>query len=70
MQLVLSNLGLPRQIYEVNTVGGFHETIAKKLKLARSSVSRYLSDVHSQILNLRRDVDRGIDQMEKCIDAQ
>ena len=66
----LPNLSLPRQIFAVNTAGAFHDSIARKLKMASSSVAGNLSDVHSQVQNLRRDLERGFDQMEKRIDAQ
>ena len=66
----LSNLSLPRQIYTVNTAGAFHDSIARKLKMASTAVTGNLSDVHSQVQNLRRDLERGFDQMEKRIDAQ
>ena len=60
----LPNPGFSRQISEVNTTGAFHE------KAAGRFVSGNLSDVQSQIQNLRRDVDHGFDQMDKRIDAQ
>jgi hypothetical protein len=66
----LPKLGFPRQIYEVNAAGAFRESIAKKVKLAGLSVSGNLSDVHAQLQSLRRDVDRGFEQMDKRIDAQ
>ena len=66
----LPNLGFPQQIYEVNMAGRFHETIARKLKMASSSVSGNLTDVYMQIQNLQRDLDRGFDQVDKRIDAQ
>ena len=66
----LPNLGFPRQIYELNTSGGFHESIARKLKMAGSSVAGNLSEVQSQLQGLRRDMDRGFDHMEKRIEAQ
>jgi hypothetical protein len=65
---MMRDLSCPRQIYEVNAAGGFHESTARKLKMVGASVSGNLSDVHTQIQNLRRDVDRGFEQMDKHIE--
>jgi hypothetical protein len=66
----LPNLSFPCQIYKINTMGGFHESIARKLKMAGSAISGNLSELQSQIQNMQRDMDRGFHQMDKCIDGQ
>lgn len=67
---MLPNLGFPRQILEVNTVGGLHEThdesiasatvTGRKLTMAGSSesVSGNLSDFFISRFRSRRNVDR------------
>ena len=64
------NLGYPRLVYEVNTTGAFHDSVARKLKAAAHTVSGNLSDLSAQIQNLRRDVDKGFQQVDARIDAQ
>ena len=65
----LPDLSLLRQVYEVNAAGGFHESIAKKLRIAASWVSRNLSDVQAQLNSMRRDLERGFDRVDKRIDT-
>lgn len=64
------NLGYPRLVYDVNTTGAFHDSVARKLKAAAHTVSGNLSDLSAQIQNLRRDVDKGFQQVDARIDAQ
>ena len=64
------NLGYPRLIYDVNTTGAFHDSVARKLKAAAFTVSENMTDLSTQIQNLRRDVDKGFQKVDSCIDAQ
>lgn len=64
------NLGYPRLIYDVNTSSAFHDSIARKLKAAANTVSGNMTDLSTQIQNLRRDVDKGFQQVDARIDAQ
>jgi hypothetical protein len=66
----LSNLSVPRQLYTVNTLGTFHDSIVRKLKMASAVVAGNLSDVHTHMNSLRHDLECGFDQMEKHIDTQ
>ena len=68
--MTLSNLGFLRQIHNVNTASGFHESMARKLKMAGSAVAGNLSDIYSQIQSLKHEVDRGFSRMDRRIDAQ
>ena len=63
------DLGFPCLIVEFNSASWFHKSIARKLKMAGSSATRNLSDVYSQIHNLRRDADRDFDERHKRIEA-
>lgn len=49
------NLGFPRLVYEVNMMGAWNDSIARKLKVAASNVSGNIHDFSSQINNLRRE---------------
>ena len=66
--MMLPYLGFPRLIFEFNSAGGLHKSIASVRKL-KTAASRKLSDLYSQIHKLRRDMDRGFDQRHKRIGA-
>ena len=65
----LHNIGFPPLIFEANTADKFHESIASAIKSrmasSSSAVSGNMSDVHLQVQNLRRDLDCGLDQIDK-----
>ena len=65
----LHNVGFPPLIFEANTADKFHESISSAMKSgmasSSSAVSGNLSNVHLQVQNLRRDLDCGLDQIDK-----